>query len=96
MRELQIIRLEPAAPPCGVEADLGDRELLAFALNFSGKVDVAARVDLLLAEFGDVEIIMASPPEELRRRGRLGNREVGIIKLLNAFRTHNRRGRLLN
>lgn len=96
MRELQIIRPETATPQWPVEADLDDRELLAFALNFAGTANVAAQVDLLLAEFGDGEIIMASAPDELRRRGKLNNRAVGIIKLLHAFRADSRRGRRLN
>jgi len=96
MRELEIIRLAPAAPLRIVEADLADHELLAFALNFAGTRQVAALVDRLLAEFGDVEIILASPPAELRSRGGLTNRAVAIIKLLHAFRVDNRRGRLIN
>ncbi|TRW14260.1 hypothetical protein [Glacieibacterium frigidum] len=96
MREIEIIRPAPATPPRLVEADLADNELLAFALTFAGTRHVGPLVDRLLAEFGDVEIVLASTPAELRTRGGLTNRAVAIIKLLNAFRADNRRGRLLN
>lgn len=96
MRELEIIRPAPATPPRVVEPDLPDSELLAFALTFAGTRHVTPLVDRLLAEFGDVEIVLASPPAELRSRGGLSNRAVAIIKLLHAFRADNRRGRLLN
>lgn len=78
------------------EHDLGDGELLAFALNFAGHRLSAPAVEHLLGEFGDVEIILASDPEELRDRGGLDNRSVAILKLLHAFRSDNRRDQLLN
>lgn len=78
------------------EVDLGDGDLLAFALNFAGHRLVAPTVSRLLAEFGDVEIILASDPDDLRDRGGLDNRAVAILKLLHAFRIDNRRGQLLH
>ncbi len=84
------------AAPWPVEADLADSELLHFALGFAGHRRAAPAAAQLIAEFGDVEIILASEPEELRRRGGLSNREVAILKLLHAFRRDNRRGKLLH
>jgi len=96
MREFEIIRPVVAAPPCFTESDLADNELLAFALRFAGGRAVAPTVERLLAEFGDVEIILATSPAELQTRCGLSNRAVAILKLLHAFRADNRRGLLLN
>ena len=97
MRSFQIGKPPTAAtPPRYVEGDLADRELLTFALNFSGTRLIAPVVDHLLDEFGDVEVILASPPAELLARGGLTNRAVAVLKLLHAFRVDNRRGQLLN
>lgn len=76
--------------------DLGDDQLLSFALGLAGAAPLAATVGHLLAEFGDIEIILASAPEELQARGGLTSRAVAVLKLLHAFRADNRRGRLLN
>lgn len=93
-------RIETTPPPQTPlrigEPDLGDGDLLSFALNFAGHRLVAPTVRHLLAEFGDVEIILASDPQDLRDRGGLSNRAVAILKLLHAFRTDNRRGQLLH
>ncbi|WP_419815967.1 hypothetical protein [Glacieibacterium sp.] len=78
------------------EIDLGDGELLAFALNFAGSSPAAPVAAHLLDEFGDVEVILASDPSDLRSRGGLDNRSVAILKLLHAFRSDNRRDMLLN
>jgi|GEM_PF-3468744 len=81
-------------PP--VEADLADTELLDFALGFAGQSGGGPTVARLIAEFGDVEVILASDADELRCRGGLSNREVAILKLLHAFRRDSRRGKLLH
>jgi hypothetical protein len=78
------------------EMDLGDGELLAFALNFAVGTRGAPTAAHLLDEFGDVEVILASDPSDLRSRGGLDGRSVAILKLLHAFRADNRRGMLLN
>jgi DNA repair protein RadC len=96
MRELEIIRPSVAAPLCFTEPDLADHELLEFALTFAGAHTTTPLVDNLLGEFGDVEIILASSPADLRARGGLDSRAVAILKLLHAFRADNRRGQLLN
>jgi hypothetical protein len=90
------IELRKAATCLPMEADLGDAELLQFALCFAGGRGPDPTVEKLLAEFGDVEIILASEPEDLRTRGGLSNRAVAVLKLLHAFRRDNRRGRLLH
>ena len=92
-------RLQRAAanmPMVISDPDIGDDELLALALSFVGQRRAAPTVAHLLNEFGDVEIILASTPDELRYRGGLCNRAVAILKLLHAFRTDNRRGALLH
>ncbi len=89
-----ILRKAAVRPP--VETDLADSELLHFALGFAGHRLAAPTVAHLLAEFGDVEIILASDPDELRQRGGLSNRAVAILKLLHAFRRDNRSGGLLH
>lgn len=96
MSELEIRRPAAATPLLLVEPDLADHDLLAFALTFAGVRHVAPLADRLIAQFGDVEVILASSPAELRRRGCLSDRAIAVIKLLHAFRADNRRGRLLN
>lgn len=88
------LRKGAARPP--VDADIADTELLQFALCFAGGRLPDPTVESLIAEFGDVEVILASEPEELRTRGGLSNRAVAVLKLLHAFRHDNRRGRLLH
>lgn len=83
----------PSANLCG---EWTDDELLGFALGLAGTKPVVPTVSHLLAEFGDVEIILASAPEDLCARGGLTNRAIAVLKLLQAFRTDNRRGLLLN
>ena len=83
-----------ACPPA--EADLADSDLLHFALGFDGSRSAASAVTRLLAEFGDVEVILATDADELRSRGGLSTRAVAILKLLHAFRRDNRRGTLLH
>ncbi len=78
------------------DADIADDDLLSFALGFAGQCQVAPVAAQLLAEFGDVDMILASDPDELRARGGLSNRAVAILKLLHAFRTGARRGQLLH
>lgn len=78
------------------DADLGDSDLLHFALGFDCKQRAALTVAHLIAEFGDVEVILASHPDELRRRGGLSSRAIAILKLLHAFRRDNRRGMMLH
>ncbi len=90
------LRLRKAAACPPVEADLADNDLLHFALGFAGHRLAAPTVARLLAEFGDVEVILASEPEELRERGGLSNRAVAILKLLYAFRRDNRSGGMLH
>lgn len=96
MREVEIVRQVSPTLPCHADGDLSDHDLLSFALTFARARQVCMQVDHLLAEFGDIEIILASSPAELRTRGRLCHRAVGVLKLLHAFRADNRRGRLLN
>ena len=90
------IKLRKAAARPPIDADLGDSELLHFALGFAGHRLAAPTVEHLLAEFGDVEIILASEPDELRERGGLSNRAVAILKLLHAFRRDSRSGGMLH
>ena len=78
------------------DPDIADDDLLGFALTFAGHRHVAPVAAQLLDEFGDVDVILASDPEELRARGGLSNRAVAILKLLHAFRTGARRGQLLH
>lgn len=87
------LRKSTRAPP---EADLADSELLNFALGFAGHRLAAPTVAHLLAEFGDVEVILASEPDALRDRGGLSNRAVAILKLLHAFRRNSRGDGLLH
>lgn len=86
---------KPSARPLR-DVDLADTELLHFALGFAGHRVAAPTVAHLLAEFGDVEIILASEPDELRQRGGLSNRAVAILKLLHAFRRDSRSRGLLH
>lgn len=79
-----------------MEADLADSDLLHFALGFAGHRLAAPTVARLLAEFGDIEVILASEPDDLRERGGLSNRAVAILKLLHAFRRDSRSGGLLH
>lgn len=88
------LRKPAQRPPFDV--DLGDGDLLDFALGFAGERRTAASVARLIAEFGGVEAILAAEDDDLRRRGRLSTRAVAILKLLHAFRSDSRRGRLLH
>ena len=96
MREIEIVRRAASAPPSSADLDLADRDLLGFALTFAETRNVGPLVERLLGEFGDVEVVLASNPADLRQRGGLTNRAVAILKLLHAFRADNRRGQLLN
>ena len=94
--EKRLQRAAAKAPPVIRDADIGDRDLLAFALGFIGQARPTPTAAHLLNEFGNVEIVLASSPDELRYRGGLCNRGVAVLKLLHAFRTDNRRGALLH
>ncbi len=80
----------------GYDPDIADDDLLGFALAFAGQPRAGLIAARLLDEFGDVDMILASDPDELRARGDLSNRAVAILKLLHAFRTGARRGQLLH
>lgn len=78
------------------EPDLPDHELLGFALAFADRRHAAPAAATLLAAYGDVDLILASDPDELCDRAGLSPRAVAVLKLLHAFRSDNRRGRLLH
>ena len=79
-----------------VDGDIGDGELLDFALAFAGSRVERSAAQRLLAEFGDVDVILATDVETLRRRGGLTTRAAAILKLLNAFRHGSQRRPLLH
>ncbi len=83
------LRTRVVRPP--VDRDIPDRELLDFALGFAGPASALPAASRLLAEFGDVDVILTSEPEVLSQRGGLTPRAVAILKLLNAFRHDSRR-----
>ncbi len=89
------IQLRKAASRPPAESDLADAELLQFALGIAGSRKPAS-AEQLIAEFGDVEVILASAPEDLQQRGGLDDRAVAVLKLLHAFRRDCRGGGLLH
>ena len=69
-----------------VDPDIGDRELIDFALGFAGPQSAMPTAKRLLADFGDIDVLLATDPEVLRQHGGLSTRAVAILKLLAAFR----------
>ena len=77
-----------------VDRDISDAEFLDFALGFAGLRPAHPVASRLLAEFGDVDVILATDPDALIVRGGLSGRAAAVLKLVNAFRHDNRRALL--
>ena len=88
-------KVRSAACDLVADLDIADRDLLGLVLGFAGQRGTAPAADELLAEYGDIDVILAGDPDDLRDLG-LSDRAVAIIKLLHAFQTGARHRHLLH
>ena len=75
-----------AVPAPSLDSDMSDTALLQVALRCAGLRRPAPAIRRLLAEFGDVALILASDTDELCARGGLSLRAAATLKLLGAIR----------